>query len=48
MELPKGMTVHVGGQTYKGEIPDAVVKAHKLTFPKEKKPEASKEPPKGK
>ena len=44
MKLPKGTTVHVGGQTYKGEIPDSVVEAHKLKIPGEKKPEPPKRP----
>ena len=44
MKLPKGTTVHVGGQTYKGNIPDSVVEANKLKFSSEKKPEPPKKP----
>ena len=44
MELPKGTTVCIGRHTYRDEIPDAVAKAHGLTFPSEKKPEPPKKP----
>lgn len=34
IRLPKGVTVHVGGQRYRGEIPEAVCPPHLKPKPK--------------